>query len=183
MRHEGADIQQLKVLPMQLTVRHGSYPDACDRQRSRAKLREQQAALGGPASPQAATRVNPEQASKGKSWTPTRLKYGEGRRASGKQPSHAPAVVHRGSGSGMRTRMSGQRGRSGRVRGRSSQHSLDLPRFSGQFSCYGFSNSWGKSVVVAPVSGAAIFHKFSAGYPQVSSQAADSSCSNCIGLL
>ena len=124
VRHEGADIQQLKVLSMKSSARHGSYPDAPDRQRSWAKLRGQQATLGGPASPQAATRVNPEQASKGKLWTPTRLRNGEGRRATGKQPSCAPAAVHRGSGSGMRTRMSGQRGRSGQVRGRSPQHSF-----------------------------------------------------------
>ncbi|RLC55505.1 MAG: hypothetical protein DRI30_07470 [Chloroflexi bacterium] len=121
MRHEGARIQQMEVLPVKSTVHHGSYPDALDRQRSVAKLRGQQAALGGPASQQAATRVNPEQASKVKSWTPTRLNDGEGRGALGKQPSGAPDAVHRGSGSGMWTRMCAQRGRSDRVRGRSPQ--------------------------------------------------------------
>jgi hypothetical protein len=44
----------------------------------------------------AATRVNPEQASKVKVWTPTRFSDGEGRGAAGKQPTRAPVAVHRG---------------------------------------------------------------------------------------
>ena len=36
------------------------------------------ATLGGRATLQAVTRVKPEQASKVQSWTPTRLKHGEG---------------------------------------------------------------------------------------------------------
>lgn len=59
----------------------------------------------------AITRVNPEQASKVKSWTPTRPNIGEGRCAMGKQPTQAPVVVHRGMGNGTHGRFSGQRGK------------------------------------------------------------------------
>jgi hypothetical protein len=45
--------------------------------------------------------VKPEQASKVKSWTPTRLNNGEGPSGVGKQPTIAPSLVHRGSGHGM----------------------------------------------------------------------------------
>jgi hypothetical protein len=53
--------------------------------------------LGELASSQAATRVNLEQASKMKLWTPTRLRFGEGQRVSGKKPTETPDIVHRGS--------------------------------------------------------------------------------------
>jgi hypothetical protein len=59
----------------------------------------------------AITRVNPEQASKVQSWTPTRLHIGEGRRAMGQPPTDAPIVVHRGMGNGTHGRFSGQRGK------------------------------------------------------------------------
>jgi hypothetical protein len=55
--------------------------------------------------------VNPEQASKVKSWTPTRPNIGEGRCAMRKQPTHALVVVHRGMGNGTHGRFSGQRGK------------------------------------------------------------------------
>jgi hypothetical protein len=58
-------------------------------------------ALGGRAIQQAVTHVKPEQASKVKSWTPTRLRDGEGPGGAGKQPTDAPVLVHRGSGHGM----------------------------------------------------------------------------------
>ena len=59
----------------------------------------------------AITRVNPEQASKVQSWTPTRPNIGEGRRATGKVLTSAPVAVHRGMGNGTRERFSGQRGK------------------------------------------------------------------------
>jgi hypothetical protein len=59
----------------------------------------------------AITRVNPEQASKVKSWTPTRPNIGEGRCSTGKSPTRAPVVVHRGMGNGTHGRFSGQRGK------------------------------------------------------------------------
>jgi hypothetical protein len=68
--------------------------------------------------------VNPEQASKVKLWTPTRLNDGEGRRVPGKKPLTAPGAVHRGNGSGMWGRAHTQRGRPGRARGRSPQRVL-----------------------------------------------------------
>jgi len=64
---------------------------------------------------QAATRVNPEQASKVKSRTPTRLRYGEGRWMRVEEPSDAVRIVRRGSGSGMHARSNAQRGRSALV--------------------------------------------------------------------
>lgn len=114
----------MKVLPVEEVVRHGSYSGSPARQRTGLKPRGQQAVKDGPANPQAATRVNPEQASKVKLWTPTRLNNGEGRCAPGKKPLTATGAVHRGSGSGMRGRARTQRGRPGRARGRSPQRVL-----------------------------------------------------------
>ena len=61
----------------------------------------------GSASPQAVTRVNVEQASKGMTWEPTRLLIGEGRRRWGTE-AHASRSdpnqrSHRGNDDGMRT--------------------------------------------------------------------------------
>ena len=114
----------MKVLPVEGVVRHGSYSGSPARQLTGLKPRGQQAVEDGPANPQAATRVNPEQASKVKSWTPTRLNNGEGRRAPGKKPLTAPGAVHRGRGSGMWGRARTQRGRPGWARGRSPQRVL-----------------------------------------------------------
>jgi hypothetical protein len=111
----------MKVLSVEEVVHHGSHPGGGGGQPLWSKPRGQQAVLDGPANPQAATRVNPEQASKVKLWTPTRLNNGEGRRAPGKQPLIAPGAVHRGNGSGMWGRVDAQRGRPGRARGRSPQ--------------------------------------------------------------
>ena len=58
--------------------------------------------LGGRATLQAVTRVKLEQASKVKSWMPTRLLTGEGR-AEGKKPT-STCPVHRGSEHGMQGR-------------------------------------------------------------------------------
>lgn len=110
----------MKVLHVEQTEDHDSYPNGCDRQRAWPKLRGQKAAMGGRASAQAATRVNLEQASKVNSRTPTRLSNGEGQ-GRAEDPSQATRVVRRGSESGMRTRSDGQRGRSARVRANSSQ--------------------------------------------------------------
>jgi hypothetical protein len=71
-------------------------------------------AIGGQTTLQAATRVNPEQASKVKLWELTRLRNEEGQRMMGKKPSSAPIISHRGSGSSMQGRLTGQRGRPGR---------------------------------------------------------------------
>jgi hypothetical protein len=116
----------MEVLSVAGVVHHGSHPGVQGGQPPRAKPRGQQAVLDGPANPQAATRVNPEQASKVKSWTPTRLNHGEGRRAPGKKPLSAPGAVHRGNGSGMRGRVYTQRGRPGRAWGRSPQRTFGV---------------------------------------------------------
>ena len=114
---------------MEWTVHHGSYPDGLSRcrrcwHRVEPKLRGQQAALGGPANLQAATRVNPEQASKVKSRMSTRLNYGEDRRVPEKQPSLASGAIRRGNGSGMQRRKRRQRGRPERVGDRCPQRFL-----------------------------------------------------------
>ncbi len=58
---------------------------------------------------QAVTRVNPEQASKGKSWMPTRLNNGEG--SMGREATDArTGSVHRGNGNGMQARWLGSLG-------------------------------------------------------------------------
>ena len=67
--------------------------------------------MGRLAIARAVTRVNPEQASKVKLWTPTRPNIGEGRCMTGKTPTDAPVVVHRGIGDSTCERFSGQRGR------------------------------------------------------------------------
>lgn len=61
--------------------------------------------------------MNPEQASKVKSWMPTPLNLGEGRRAIAAQPSKA-IVVRRGIGDGMSGKLSAQRERPRRSEGR-----------------------------------------------------------------
>ncbi len=61
----------MEVLPEQFSDRLGSYLGGASRQRDVSKPQGQGPALGGSASMQAATRVNPEQASKGRRWTPT----------------------------------------------------------------------------------------------------------------
>jgi hypothetical protein len=114
----------MEVLPVEEVVHHGSHPGGRCGQPHGSKPRGQQAVEDGPANPQAATRVNPEQASKVKSWTPTRLNNGEGRRVPGKKPLIAPGAVHRGSGSGMWGRAQTQRGRPVGARGRSPQRVL-----------------------------------------------------------
>jgi len=102
-------------------VHPGSYPGGGRWQRRSSKPRGHQVAMGGPANPQAVTRVNPEQASKGKSWAPTHPQTGEGRRAEGKRPSSAPTAAHRGTGNRMRGRTAGQRGKPVRGGDRRSQ--------------------------------------------------------------
>jgi hypothetical protein len=61
---------------------------------------------GGRANWQAVTRVKLEQASKVKSWMPTRLRYGEGR-ASREATDKGTCSVHRGSEHGMSGKWSG----------------------------------------------------------------------------
>lgn len=75
------------------------------------------AASGGSANRQAIMRMNPEQASKVKSWTPIPLHLGEGRRAVGPTPSEKTTAVRRGNGGGMSGQPSTQRERPGRSEG------------------------------------------------------------------
>ena len=113
VRHEGAGDQWMEDPPKQWSVRLGSYPDGASRSSG-----DNRALSGAPANLWAVTRVNPEQASKGKLRTPTRLNNGEGRCAEGKQPTDAPSAVRRGSGNSTWGRFSGQRGKPAGERGR-----------------------------------------------------------------
>ena len=111
VRHDGAVNQEVKVLSEQLSIQFGSYPGGGRGQLRQSKPWGQSSALGGVATVWAATRVNPEQASKVKSRMLTRLRYGEGRWVVGKRSIKAPAAILRGSGSGTYGRLIGQRGR------------------------------------------------------------------------
>lgn len=73
---------------------------------------------GGRANRQAVTRVNPEQASKVKSRTPTLLHSEEGRRAVPSTPSEVGIAVRRGIGDGMSGQPSTQRESPERSEGR-----------------------------------------------------------------
>ena len=79
----------MRVLSEQWTVRLGSYPGVAGWQRPTSKPRGHRSTLGASAVLQAATCVNPEQASKCELRTPTLPVLGEGRSAAGKQPSDA----------------------------------------------------------------------------------------------
>ena len=72
------------------------------------------AALGGRAIRRAVTRVKPEQASKAKSWTPTRLNYGEGCTRWGSNRQMHPS---RSTGVGGTARRKGDAGNLGRPAG------------------------------------------------------------------
>ena len=111
MRHEGAISLEVRVLSEQLLIRFGSYPGGAFGRLEVSKSRGQSSTQGGDATVQAATRVNAEQASKVKIGAPIRLRYGEGRCASGKRSTRAPLAVLRGSGNGMYGELIGQRGR------------------------------------------------------------------------
>lgn len=83
VRHEGADNQWMKVPPEQLTIWFGSHLDG-DASNCVVEAPGTMAVKGGLATSWAATRVNPEQAPKVQSWTPTHLRYGEGHSVRGR---------------------------------------------------------------------------------------------------
>ncbi len=107
----------MKVSPEELSVRLGSCPDGVEGRPATSKLRGQSPHEAGEQTRGPQRAVNPEQASKVEMRTPTRLPFGEGRRAAGKKPTRAPAAVRRGNGSGTRGKHSAQRGRSESERG------------------------------------------------------------------
>src|SRR6516162_1647992 len=72
-------MQPVKVRSEELSVRLGSYLGG-DKGDQIGGAPETEARDGGSASMRAATRVKPEQASKGLMCAPSRLSYGEGRR-------------------------------------------------------------------------------------------------------
>ena len=72
----------------------------------RVEASGQESAVGRAATLQAVTRVKPEQASKVKSWMPTRLRYGEGR-ADREATDKCTCSVRRGSEHGMSGKWSG----------------------------------------------------------------------------
>jgi len=111
----------MKVSPEELSVRLGSYPDGAAGRPAVSKLRGQSTREVCEQTRGPQREVNPEQASKVEMRKPTRLPFGEGRRAVGKEPTRAPAAIRRGNGSGTRGKFSAQRGRSECERGGSPQ--------------------------------------------------------------
>ena len=89
------------------------------------KLSGHRPTMGGSASRRAATCVKPEQASKGKSWAPTRLHNGEGRWITREQPTDDRGIAHRGKGRGTSTQSMAQHGRPMAARGRDPQRCKD----------------------------------------------------------
>ena len=83
----------MEVLSVKSTVHHGSHPGGYSWQRLWSKPWGQKATTGGPAKPQAAIRVNPEQASKVKLRASTRRTNGEDRRGRATQPPRCPSFV------------------------------------------------------------------------------------------
>jgi len=79
VRREGGAFLQVEVLPRQLTVRPRSYGWTVPGQPGVVKPPGKMSSKGGLANPWAATRVNPEQASREKMREPTRPQFGEGR--------------------------------------------------------------------------------------------------------
>ena len=117
VRHEGAGNQWMRVPPEQWTVQLGSHPGG-ERSDPAVEAPGTMAASGGLAKPRAVTRVNPEQASKVQSRTPTRLIFGEGCHARGRSrqahPSQSAGVVGMARGEGYLGNVGGPR----RARGR-----------------------------------------------------------------
>jgi hypothetical protein len=90
----------------------GSHPGAALPRGTRRSLGKERPSPDGRANPRAATRVNPEQASKRTLRTPTRSEDGAGRRAlDSSTPMQESCAVRRGSGSGEWRRTCVQRGR------------------------------------------------------------------------
>ena len=112
----------MKVSPEELSVRLGSYPGGAAGRPAAAKPRRQSTRKACEQTRRPQREVNPEQASKVEMRTPTRLPFGEGRRAADKKPTRASVAVRRGNGSGMWGRFRVQRGRSAPVRGGGPQH-------------------------------------------------------------
>ena len=107
----------MKVSSGQLSVRLGSYPGGAAGRPAAAKPRRQSTRKACEQTRRPQREVNPEQASKVEMRTPTRLPFGEGRRAADKKPTRASVAVRRGNGSGMWGRFRVQRGRSAPARG------------------------------------------------------------------
>jgi hypothetical protein len=106
----------VEVQPEELSVHLGSYPGGGEGDRPVEALGTK-AREGGLASVRAATRVKPEQASKGGMRAPNRLKFGEGRRGRSEQPTDEDRSARRGNGRGTHTRIGAQHGRPVAVRG------------------------------------------------------------------
>jgi hypothetical protein len=125
---KGASMLLVRVQPEELSVHLGSYLGGGEGDRPveapGTKVRE-----GGLASVRAATRVKPEQASKGRMRAPSRPYFGEGRRGWSEQPTDEDRSARRGNGRGTHTRIGAQHGRPAAVRGSGAQPSSgDGPR-------------------------------------------------------
>jgi hypothetical protein len=123
VRREGGAFLQVRVLPRQLTVRPRSYGRAAHGQPGVVKPPGQPSSKGGPASPWAATRVNPEQASKANRESRPAHSTGKAVVSGTGKPSRFRAS-RRGSGGGTRRQNASQHGRPTEARGTSP---LDRP--------------------------------------------------------
>ena len=95
---KGKSAQPVQVRPKEVLVHLGSYPGD-GRATTPSKLRGQRPAFqGGSASVRAATRVKPEQASKGVTRAPSLLTEDEGRRGRPDAPTYDGRPARRGMG-------------------------------------------------------------------------------------
>ena len=86
----------MKVSPEELSVRLGSYPGGAAGRPAESKPWRQSARKACEQTRRPQREVNPEQASKVEMRTPTRLPFGEGRRAADEKPTQASDAVRRG---------------------------------------------------------------------------------------
>jgi hypothetical protein len=116
VRREGGAFLQVRVLPRQLTVQPRSYGRAVPGQLGVVKPPGQPSSKGGPANPWAATRVNPEQASKASRESRPAHSTGKAAASGTGQPPRF-RTTRRGSGGGTRRKNGSQHGRPTEARG------------------------------------------------------------------
>ena len=127
VRREGGAFLQVRVLPRQLTVRPRSYGRAVPGQPEIVKPPGQMSSKGGLANPWAATRVNPEQASKASCESRPAHSTGKAVVSGTGEPSRF-RMTRRGSGGGTRRKNESQHGRLTEARG---SLPLDCPEGGG----------------------------------------------------
>jgi hypothetical protein len=107
---KGIPVQRVQVPPEELSVRLGSYPDGGEGDRA-VEASGTEVRFWRAASMRAATRVKPEQASKGRMRAPSHPFLGEGRRGGVEQPTEEIPSARRGNGRGTYVSIGMQHGR------------------------------------------------------------------------